>query len=196
MNADDVVLTARAPHARMPGTPASPEAGLASDIPSSRGQQTPALAHADRTHADQVHSDSATGDSRHASSSHPGRGQLALGIHVLRHTGQKAQSLLSDLSARWPNLKRAARKQPLGLQAWQTAANAHHGAHPAANDPQAMFAHASARPALRPVPASHGVLRCVRWVDASGAQPSVRLRLSGRMADVCAELDRLAALES
>jgi hypothetical protein len=40
------------------------------------------------------------------------------------------------------------------------------------------------------------VLRSIRWVDANGSQPVVRLRLSGRMEDVCAELDRLAALES
>jgi hypothetical protein len=33
--------------------------------------------------------------------------------------------------------------------------------------------------------------RCVRVVQARG-----RLVISGRMADVCAELDRLAALES
>jgi len=40
-------------------------------------------------------------------------------------------------------------------------------------------------------------LRVLRVVDA-GLSPaqSGRLRISGRMADVCAELDRLAALES
>jgi len=40
-------------------------------------------------------------------------------------------------------------------------------------------------------------LRVLRVVD-SGLSPaqSGRLRISGRMADVCAELDRLAALES
>ena len=40
-------------------------------------------------------------------------------------------------------------------------------------------------------------LRVVRWVDASHAPASAgRMFMSGRMADVCAELDRLAALET
>jgi hypothetical protein len=40
-------------------------------------------------------------------------------------------------------------------------------------------------------------LRVVRCVDASQAPASAgRMFISGRMADVCAELDRLAALET
>ena len=40
-------------------------------------------------------------------------------------------------------------------------------------------------------------LRVVRWVDASQAPASAgRMFISGRMADVCAELDRLADLET
>jgi hypothetical protein len=61
-----------------------------------------------------------------------------------------------------------------------------------------MFACTPSLQVVRPSshPASRGVLRSIRWVDANGSQPVVRLRLSGRMEDVCAELDRLAALES
>jgi hypothetical protein len=36
----------------------------------------------------------------------------------------------------------------------------------------------------------------VRVVDGKGQQRSDRVLISGRMADVCAELDRLAALEA
>jgi hypothetical protein len=40
-------------------------------------------------------------------------------------------------------------------------------------------------------------LRVVRTVDAQHKGPSTgRVVISGRMADVCAELDRLAALEA
>jgi hypothetical protein len=39
-------------------------------------------------------------------------------------------------------------------------------------------------------------LRVVRVVDGKGQQRSDRVLISGRMADVCAELDRLAALEA
>ncbi|MEO7392971.1 MAG: hypothetical protein ABIU58_12405 [Ramlibacter sp.] len=40
-------------------------------------------------------------------------------------------------------------------------------------------------------------LRVVRVVDVTGASASAgRIFMSGRMADVCAELDRLAALEA
>jgi hypothetical protein len=39
-------------------------------------------------------------------------------------------------------------------------------------------------------------VRVVRVVDGKGQQHSNRVVISGRMADVCAELDRLAALET
>ena len=39
-------------------------------------------------------------------------------------------------------------------------------------------------------------LRVVRTVDARPGQNTGRVVISGRMADVCAELDRLAALEA
>ena len=39
-------------------------------------------------------------------------------------------------------------------------------------------------------------LRVIRVVDARSARNSSRVVISGRMADVCAELDRLAALEA
>ena len=39
-------------------------------------------------------------------------------------------------------------------------------------------------------------LRVIRVVDSPSARNSSRVVISGRMADVCAELDRLAALEA
>ena len=39
-------------------------------------------------------------------------------------------------------------------------------------------------------------LRVIRVVDSRSARDSSRVVISGRMADVCAELDRLAALEA
>lgn len=51
--------------------------------------------------------------------------------------------------------------------------------------PPAAAATAPARP-----------LRVVRVVDGQGQQRSNRVVISGRMDDVCAELDRLAALEA
>lgn len=65
--------------------------------------------------------------------------------------------------------------------------------------------HASARTGL-PLPASspsqrrpvtQRALRVVRVLDADSLPSTAgRLRISGRMADVCAELDRLAAFEA
>ena len=53
---------------------------------------------------------------------------------------------------------------------------------------------ATATPILVPV---RKPLRVVRVVEACGAPAAAgRMVISGRMADVCAELDRLAALES
>jgi hypothetical protein len=56
-----------------------------------------------------------------------------------------------------------------------------------------------ARPAVpaRPCEKARRPLRVVRVVDGTGAVASAgRMVISGRMADVCAELDRLAALEA
>ena len=51
-------------------------------------------------------------------------------------------------------------------------------------------------PAARSVLPQHRPLRVVRVVDSCHAPASAgRMVISGRMADVCAELDRLAALE-
>ncbi|VTU30083.1 hypothetical protein H6CHR_03324 [Variovorax sp. PBL-H6] len=53
-----------------------------------------------------------------------------------------------------------------------------------------------AAPASR-LPTSARPLRVVRTIDAQHNKPSTgRVVISGRMADVCAELDRLAALEA
>ena len=49
-------------------------------------------------------------------------------------------------------------------------------------------------PAVATAPARP--LRVVRVVDGKGQQRNDRVVISGRMADVCAELDRLAALET
>jgi hypothetical protein len=49
----------------------------------------------------------------------------------------------------------------------------------------------------RPCERARRPLRVVRVLDTSGAAASAgRMFMSGRMADVCAELDRLAALEA
>jgi hypothetical protein len=53
---------------------------------------------------------------------------------------------------------------------------------------------AAAPPAVATAPARP--LRVVRVVDGKGQQRNDRVVISGRMADVCAELDRLAALET
>lgn len=53
------------------------------------------------------------------------------------------------------------------------------------------------RPAARTALPSRGPVRVVRVVDGRHAPASAgRMVISGRMADVCAELDRLAAIES
>ena len=57
----------------------------------------------------------------------------------------------------------------------------------------------SARGSAAPVqPGAHAArpLRVVRVVDPRSANNAGRVVISGRMADVCAELDRLAALEA
>jgi hypothetical protein len=57
----------------------------------------------------------------------------------------------------------------------------------------------AARPAMpvRSCEKARRPLRVVRVVDGPGAAASAgRMVISGRMADVCAELDRLAALEA
>ena len=52
-------------------------------------------------------------------------------------------------------------------------------------------------PAQRPVAAKVTPLRVVRVVEPSAARADAgRMVISGRLADVCAELDRLAALEA
>ena len=46
-------------------------------------------------------------------------------------------------------------------------------------------------------PVAHKPLRVVRWMDADQPPSQVgRMVISGRMADVCAELDRLVAREA
>lgn len=52
------------------------------------------------------------------------------------------------------------------------------------------------RAALKPAAAQARPLRVLRMVDADAPKPmGGRMVISGRLADVCAELDRLAALE-
>ena len=55
----------------------------------------------------------------------------------------------------------------------------------------------TARPAASTVPPAARPLRVVRVLDSQRTgRASGRVVISGRMADVCAELDRLAALEA
>ena len=66
---------------------------------------------------------------------------------------------------------------------------------PSALHMQAGRAHVAWPPVRRP-PGLRQPLRVLRVVDACHAPSSAgRMVISGRMADVCAELDRLAALE-
>lgn len=59
-----------------------------------------------------------------------------------------------------------------------------------APDPRGMSRRAGPRVASRP-------LRVVRVVEGAATSPGAgRMVISGRMADVCAELERLAALEA
>ena len=82
---------------------------------------------------------------------------------------------LHTLAGRWPALHRRSR--------------------PAVRHFAARLACAT-RPATVPPPSALP-LRVVRLVDAGEARAAAgRMVISGRMADVCAELDRLAALEA
>ena len=57
--------------------------------------------------------------------------------------------------------------------------------------------HASLKPQINPASAACRPLRVVRVQEAGQAPAQVgRMTISGRMADVCAELDRLAAREA
>lgn len=87
-----------------------------------------------------------------------------------------------------------ARSSGLSLQAWQASAGL----------PAEMAFATGLRPAHRPEApikptqpqGQTGLIRSIRWVDGEGSQAFVRLRLSGRLSDVCDELERLAAQES
>lgn len=99
--------------------------------------------------------------------------------------------------------------QPAELtsQAWQDSARAF-GLNPAAqpiaaNDPDARSAGLLPRQANATAidsAAMHkpSLLRSIRWVDPrpDAPHPRIHLRLSGRLSDVCDELDRLVALEA
>ena len=61
----------------------------------------------------------------------------------------------------------------------------------------AVRSHPPRAQACSPRPAMRAPLRVLRVMEAGQAPAQVgRMRISGRMADVCAELDRLAACES
>jgi hypothetical protein len=82
------------------------------------------------------------------------------------------------MRARSASRHTAARNRPTGLQM------------------QAGRAHVACAPACRST-AQRRPLRVMRVVEACHAPSSAgRMVISGRMADVCAELDRLAALEA
>ena len=83
----------------------------------------------------------------------------------------------------------------LSSQAWQTAAQAvaHAQAQPSSASPASLTMHTQRTP-----PQALPSVRAIRWIESSPdqAKPLVRLRLSGRLSDVCAELERLAAQEA
>ncbi|ARU04668.1 hypothetical protein CCO03_08270 [Comamonas serinivorans] len=146
---------------------------------------------------------------------HPARSQ-----HALAHAGiwlEQAVSGLSQLSARLHGPSRqlaqgmrlcsqamprmahrmqqgvrtlTQRNDALTLQAWQNPA---HSVPAAAAMPPGLDAEPP-RPSAGDTPKA--LLRSIRWVDGDGSQGLVRLRLSGRLSDVCDELERLAAMES
>ncbi len=90
---------------------------------------------------------------------------------------------LQSLAERWvPARRRAHRLESSGLR--------YVGVRPSCAPRQALPSHPDATASTRP-------LRVIRTVDAQqpGRHPG-RVVISGRMADVCAELDRLAALEA
>jgi hypothetical protein len=82
----------------------------------------------------------------------------------------------------------------------------HGGDHLTPDDSSAGLRYVAVRPAC--ATRTHGTtapvaavaparpLRVVRVVDGKGQQRNNRVVISGRMADVCAELDRLAAIEA
>jgi len=100
-----------------------------------------------------------------------------MGIAVL--TFADLLSPLQILASRWMAPRRRTRSADLRYVAIRPACSARGGAAPAPSG-----AHA-ARP-----------LRVVRVVDPRCENNTGRVVISGRMADVCAELDRLAALEA
>jgi hypothetical protein len=66
---------------------------------------------------------------------------------------------------------------------------------PAASAPPVRVAYPRAAAPVQPVPAKP--LRVVRVLEPSASRAVAgRMVISGRLADVCAELDRLAALEA
>ncbi|RZL86381.1 MAG: hypothetical protein EOP82_30135 [Variovorax sp.] len=89
---------------------------------------------------------------------------------------------LQSLASRWIPVRRSRRNRSSGLR--------YVGIRPScAPRPDAA--------AQAPVPARARPLRVVRMVDArEPGQHAGRVMISGRMEDVCAELDRLAALEA
>jgi hypothetical protein len=89
---------------------------------------------------------------------------------------------LQTLANRWMPSRRSGHISTSGLR--------YVGVRPSCGSRQSPATRADAPAAARP-------LRVVRMVDAQqpGRHPS-RVVISGRMADVCAELDRLVALEA
>ena len=100
-----------------------------------------------------------------------------MGIAVL--TFAELFSPLQALAHRWMAPRRRARSSDLRYVAIHPACAARAGAEASQGESSA------AKP-----------LRVIRVVDARSSRNSSRVVISGRMADVCAELDRLAALEA
>lgn len=100
-----------------------------------------------------------------------------MGIAVL--TFAEIFSPLQALAHRWMAPRRRSHSSDLRYVAVRPACTARGSA----QEPQ--DAAAAAKP-----------LRVIRVVDSRSARNSGRVVISGRMADVCAELDRLAALEA
>ena len=106
---------------------------------------------------------------------------------------------LQSFACRWMPTRRSAADRSAGLRyvAVRPACTARTPTPAASGASNASVRNANERSDANSAPSVHRPLRVVRTVDAH--QPSRRagcVVLSGRLADVCAELDRLAALEA
>ena len=112
-----------------------------------------------------------------------------LTTRILRDAAQRTQS--AELTSRaWQESARAFGLNPTAQAIAANGANASHVGHLTCQaNAHALDSATAHKPSL---------LRSIRWVEPrpDAPHPRVHLRLSGRLSDVCDELDRLVALEA